>query len=366
MCDHPDPDLLEKAKSNPRLEPFLHTIYEKTLYEKFKFYIFPGPIFTFLRLGFFFCCLFLHHILQRLVFLGYSDWEKPAPRWRRRGSQLITKYCTALGMFANGYYHLKLVDHTRKSKSEEELKKYPPFEFDQPYPLCGNHISETDILVLCSHFGNPSFAAKSAMFNAPLISFLTKSFRCLKVVRKEKIEQSSGGAPEKKQLSTSEILVSRIKNPIPNDYTPLIFPEGTTGSGRYVFRFHKGAFLAGMPVRPFTIKYPAKHVSLSYDSISIYKLMYDLGSQFVNYVEVEVFDLYYPSEAEIKDPGLYARNVGAFVASKLGVKYLNNCDLLECNLLIDFLTRKKTYEEVEKVLSVIQETRVAADGGLFE
>lgn len=59
-------------------------------------------------------------------------------------------------------------------------------------------------------------------------------------------------------------------------YAPLVFPEGTTSAGLSVSRFHRGVFVPGRPIRPFTIKYPAKHFSLNFDTISIPRLFYQM------------------------------------------------------------------------------------------
>lgn len=363
--DSPDPELYEKAKNNPRLEPFLHSFYKKSLYEKFKSYIFPGPILVALRLLFIVVCLTIHHIFQHIVFLGFSDWDHPAPKWRRCASHFFTGLWTRIGMFGVGFYRLKFIDHTKEKKNEDDSSG-PPFDYDQPYPLVGCHMTLLDIIVCSTFLRNPSFVAKSEMWKTPLISFMVKCFRCLKIVRKKQEVTENNTPAGNKEPTSVEILVGRIKNPQPNEYTPLIFPEGTTGSGRYVFRFHRGAFIAGKPIRPFTIKYPGKHASICYDSISIKKLLYDLASQYINYAELEVYDVYYPSPEEQRDVGLYARNVGKFIASKLGVKYLNNCDIKESNLLADYFNMKLTYAEVEEQLARIEAARIAEDGGLFD
>jgi hypothetical protein len=84
-CDFPPPDRLEKAKNNPRLEPYIHTTYPEVIlyfsclllffvnilkgfYEKFKHYIFPGIIFGGLKFALFMFFFVLQCVTQMLFF----------------------------------------------------------------------------------------------------------------------------------------------------------------------------------------------------------------------------------------------------------------------------------------------------------
>ena len=72
--------------------------------------------------------------------------------------------------------------------------------------------------------------------------------------------------------------------------TPLIlFPEGTTSSGRHLIKFKRGAFDSLLPIKPFVIKNLNKNFDTSTGSIS-------LGLHFLLFLchfyhKVEVYDL---------------------------------------------------------------------------
>merc|ERR1719188_1922675 len=77
-------------------------------------------------------------------------------------------------------------------------------------------------------------------------------------------------------------------------------------------------------------------------------------TQFANYCEVEILDPYFPSEAEVRDPNLYANNVRSEMAQILGVTTTEHSysDIffsfaaVKANVGLDF--------EVEQMKSVLQ------------
>lgn len=146
--------------------------------------------------------------------------------------------------------------------------------------------------------------------------------------------------------STFDIIQQRITNPVPGEYAPLIFAEGTTNNSTCLVRFHTGAFLGGKPVRPIVTSYPHTHKCLNWESIPFMELLYDIFTQFHNRCRIEVFDLYLPSAAERADAQLYADNVGRLIAEKMDVPYID-VGLPEKLVVHALLKGQLAWEDVE-------------------
>lgn len=101
----------------------------------------------------------------------------------------------------------------------------------------------------------------------------------------------------------------------------LIFPEGTTTNGRAVCTFKVGAFAPGLPVQPIAVRYRWRFFDpcWSVDGPGMVGSMLRMFAQFNNTMEVTFLPVYNPSEAEIADPKLYARNVRDTIARELGL-----------------------------------------------
>ena len=84
---------------------------------------------------------------------------------------------------------------------------------------------------------------------------------------------------------------------------------GTTSNGAYMLKFRTGAFLSGSRVVPIYFRYPFKHFSCAFESISTPVFFFRLLTQFYNALEVDYLDTYVPSEEEKQDPVLFAENV---------------------------------------------------------
>lgn len=65
----------------------------------------------------------------------------------------------------------------------------------------------------------------------------------------------------------------------------LLFPEGTTTNGRFLISFQRGAFVPGFPIQPVVIRYPYVHFDQSWGNISLFKLMFQMFTQFHNFME---------------------------------------------------------------------------------
>lgn len=130
---------------------------------------------------------------------------------------------------------------------------------DASAAVVSNHTSWADILILCWLFA-PSFVARSATRETPLIGRVSQAMRCLYVER----EKTNGKGGIASQLQERMHMTSRAKaRPI------AIFAEGTTTNGTYLLPFKSGAFLALLPVTLVVIKYAkGGRVSPAWESIS--------------------------------------------------------------------------------------------------
>ncbi|MCL4127585.1 UNVERIFIED_CONTAM: hypothetical protein GTU68_036460 [Idotea baltica] len=150
----------------------------------------------------------------------------------------------------------------------------------------------------------------------------------------------------------------------------MIFPEGTCTNRSCLITYKQGAFYPGVPVQPVVLRYPNKTDSITWtwDGPGAVKMLWVTLCQFHNYCEIEYLPVYNPSQAEIDDPWLYARNVRQVMADALDVPVVDytydDCRImhkaqlknLPCATgLIEFQKLRQTYtnlklKEVEGVL----------------
>ncbi len=84
--------------------------------------------------------------------------------------------------------------------------------------------------------------------------------------------------------------------------------------------FHRGAFVAGLPVKPVILRYPSTQFSPSWESITAGQHIFRFLTQFVNKCSVQLLPVYTPTAEEIADPSLYAQNVRLYMARLSGLK----------------------------------------------
>lgn len=87
-------------------------------------------------------------------------------------------------------------------------------------------------------------------------------------------------------------------------------------NGKSLNPFKLGAFYPGLPVQPVVIRLPNKSdtytVTLRGTNLAI--LVWKTLTQFHIFVELEFLPVYNPSQEEINDPKLYAKNVQTLMA----------------------------------------------------
>ncbi|KAK2953161.1 putative Lysophospholipid acyltransferase LPEAT1 [Blattamonas nauphoetae] len=339
----PNNELYQKIQSHPKLSAYLHVYHDLRPIDYFKRIIFPGPIIAIIRILWYILHFVLLAILQRIVYIGVNlnDFNVPPPKWRRRLSQWMMCYISAITFPAAGIYRPKIIDHTKDRPKSTEAKDLPRYEWDQPWCIVANHQSFLDVIHATAVLGYPSTMTKDVLYNVPFLGIVLKASRNFVQYR----SKTKGDRP-----SSFAQLQDRMKNPQENDFSPLVYGEGTVGNGTCIGRFHKGPFTAGLPVRPVAISYPSKHCSLNTDTIEFLPCAYDITTQFVNRFQLEIFDLYIPSEAEKNDPQLYANNVGTLIANSLNIPYRPDIDSRYKFITRDLARGKITWEQaMEKV-----------------
>jgi 1-acyl-sn-glycerol-3-phosphate acyltransferase len=110
-----------------------------------------------------------------------------------------------------------------------------------PYVFTPNHQSHFDIVALLGHLpGNNRFAAKKELFKEPILGAVLRTMGSISVDRTD-----------------SEASIARLKRLKDDQFSVIIFPEGTRNSGP-LLPFKKGAFVAaidlGIPVVPVVCK----------------------------------------------------------------------------------------------------------------
>ncbi|KAJ8894768.1 hypothetical protein PR048_000075 [Dryococelus australis] len=125
--------------------------------------------------------------------------------------------------------------------------------------------------------------------------------------------------PNSRQNSIKEI-IERVNSE--QDWPQiLIFPEGTCTNRSCLITFKQGAFCPGVPIQPVCIRYPNKldTVTWTWEGPGALKLLWLTLTRIHSSCEIEFLPVYQPSDAEKKDPKLFANNVRQVMAKALGV-----------------------------------------------
>lgn len=116
----------------------------------------------------------------------------------------------------------------------------------------------------------------------------------------------------------------------------LIFPEGTCTNRESLIFFKPGAFYPGLPVQPMILRYKddmdyASWTVIGRNALSLLCLMM---TRLNNKMELEILPVYKPSQEEINDPFLYARNVRERVA-KVDNTPVTDHSYEDCRLMLE-------------------------------
>lgn len=224
----------------------------------------------------------------------------PLPKWRKALLACIFPIARSILFVSLGVYNI------RSDRASFKYRAHDGKDPEKAYVIVANHLGYIDILVLLCMFKG-SFVAKGELEHTPIIGYLARALHCM-FVRKG---QSLTTQLVARIQSTHVCHKKRVNCPgCPPCMSKLvIFPEGTTTNGTAMVPFRTGVFNAGLPVKPICIRFPYKRFNLSWETIRFKEHLFRTMTQFTNHVHLTELPVYEPSEEEIHDARLFARNV---------------------------------------------------------
>ncbi|XP_054286952.1 lysophosphatidylcholine acyltransferase-like isoform X2 [Macrosteles quadrilineatus] len=278
------------------LNPFVHHLELTTTYEKIKAGILTVVVLP-VRLAIIAGLLILAWLLACIGLFGLSEkdlQERPISPWRRKIRDLVT-WLGCWTYYAGGM---------RYSVRGRQAPRH-----EAPILVIAPHSTFFDAGI-CYVTGFPSIIARRESGLHPFMGKLINFTQPVYVWRDD---------PHSRQKTIQQI-IDRATSPL--DWSQmLIFPEGTCTNRSCLITFKPGAFYPGVPVQPVILRYPNKldTVTWTWQGPGALKLMWLTLVQPHSNCEIEFLPVYKPSEAERRDPKLYAENVRQLMARALGV-----------------------------------------------
>jgi len=155
--------------------------------------------------------------------------------------------------------------------------------------VISNHVSWFDGMVIACRV-LPSMTPKASMRNTPIISLLGKAIGVLWTPQ--------GGTQESRENALNMIRERQELVEQEGAYPPLlIYPEGTTSNGKFLYSFKKGAFINEKKIRPFILKYSTNGVvNPCWDVIDIKPLIFLYHSWYCQSVKMLCLPDFEPNE----------------------------------------------------------------------
>jgi len=291
-------------------------------------------LFTIFPLRIFLLCMLQITILPVVAVTVYF---MPRSVIKKNFLRVLLKIWGRTLLFLMGYIYIR--------KRTKRKKKEPPV-----FVVVSNHVSWVDSLFLIQEFGC-TFVAKAGVKKIFIIGKLLEEMGAIFVYNRMKVEQNiqvNGKKMESgdKQDSTSSRIIQRLIDPDAEKLPPLcVFPEGTTSNGRHLIHFHKGAFLAGVPVIPVAIRYPFVTFDPAYSSVGLGYSMCCTLCQFISFMEVTFLPPYVPNAEEKSDAALFAENVKKEISSVLKIPMVEKTYADKHNFLVEIGFYQKQSEK---------------------
>jgi len=202
---------------------------------------------------------------------------------------------------------------------------------DAPILAVAPHSTFFDSLAVCV-MGAPSVVAKAETSSIPFWGSLIKYTQPVLVHRTD--------------VNSRQNTIKQIKERSEGEgwQQVLIFTEGTCTNRKALITFRLGAFYPGVAVQPVLLKYNnmIDTVTWTWEGIEAWRvIVYSLSQFYVN-MTIEYLPPYKPNQEEIDDPILFAGNVRAVMADKLGIP------TTDCNYF-DYLRIEKSRNLVKRV-----------------
>jgi len=169
--------------------------------------------------------------------------------------------------------------------------------------------------------GKATGVAFAWLLKLPFLGAIGKAYHMLVVGRKAVGARKGSVAPNDIGRLAAADVIANYQRRFVNEkglFPLVVFPEGTTKAARCLLKFRTGAFISGEPVLPVVLKFPHRHVDISWVQ-SLPVNTFRVLTQWVNRAEIIVLDVYSPNEAEKSDPTLYAANVQRVMAASMNL-----------------------------------------------
>lgn len=286
----------EVAPSTEPSNPFVHKC-QLSLLQKVKICVL-GVVLLPIRVVFILLSLTVATIIARIGLLGLTEEQQataPFTGWR-----LYIRYaiCAILRvMFAVcGFWRVEVRGRQASPQAAPILCVAP-------------HSTFFDALAVVV-MGAPSVVAKADTKNVPLFGSLILYTQPLLVHRTEPDSR-------KKTLDTMKERSVEGKG----WQQVLIFPEGTCTNRTALITFRLGAFIPGVPVQPVIIRWnnALDTVTWTWEGIPAWQVVVFSLCQFAVHLSLEFLPPHAPSEEERAAPQLFANNVRAEMAARMGV-----------------------------------------------
>lgn len=271
------------------------------LYEILKTILCSVTLFP-LRLTLLLWTITISYLMAKVVLCGHTRGNV-LQSWRLTMVQMILWPNIRLCLFSLGvlWIHQSKQDLPMSFRSSRSSC----LRDTKAHVVISNHLSWLDIVVLLVLYPRMSFLAKSDLEHVPIIGVLASALETMYIPH---------------ECSTTTILLERVQvlasattdghcRSKAHRNVVCVFPEGTTTNGRGMIGFRTGIFRAGEPIQLLVLRYPARHWSLSWESVYFRRHVFRTMTQIVNFVHVVTLPTYVPSKEEIADPGLFAANV---------------------------------------------------------
>lgn len=285
---------MQLEKNQPQLSeasPFVNPDWSFSKREYFK-YCFFGPILVPIRIILIVACILFGAVFGSLCMAGLKDKSKPLSRWRLIVRSPL-KLFSRLILFAMGFYYIPV-------KGKQAPK-------DKASVLIGNHVSFIETFYIGLLGASP--VSKKENADIPLFGSLTSSLQPILVDRLN---------PNSRKDVAREIC-DRARSKEWNQV--MLFPEGTTTTGKALIQFKVGAFAPGEAVQPvvFNFNNNAFNFGMTSAGPALHVLALRVLCQPSNSMSVTFLPPYAPSPEEKKDPKLYAANVRKVMAAYMKV-----------------------------------------------
>ena len=219
----------------------VHKLYEPfSAKDKFSYWkMMLGGIFFFpIKFAILLSIIIMFMIHLRIFSFFYSNQDKDKSQYEKLSK--IMKFYNGLFLF---FSWIKLQE--KKIDCTEVYKKYlgPDYDFNQKKysSITCNHIGFYDVITNM-YLNACGFIAKEEISRYIFIGHIAQYINCL-FVNRENVES---------RKKTFDKLYERQSTYLEGKcYAPLVlFPEGTTTSGRNILKFKKGAFYHLFPIKP--------------------------------------------------------------------------------------------------------------------